>query len=211
MNSSFNFENLAKNLPDAYKKDKDSNNFKILEVERFACQDLRETLNNISQLLDIENARGKTLDLYGQRVGQSRGKATDAQYIIMIKAKILRNLSNGTYKSIIDTIAHTFSCDPSQVLIMEDAEACSVSLVSLPLESIIKANLTTKQTTQIVKSLLPVTVTLSSYMYEGTFEFAANENEIDEAKGFSNSEDDTEIGGYLGITQGDEEDIILPI
>lgn len=211
MSKPFDFQNLANNLPDAYKKDVTSNNFKILEIERYECQDLRETLNEIMQALDIENASGKTLDLYGQSVGQARGKATDAQYIIMIKARAYRNLSNGTYKSIIDNLAFAFSCSPSQVLIVEDEIPCSVTLVSLPLDAIIKAGLTTGQTTQIIKSLLPVGVTLSSYTYEGTFEFAASENESDTSKGFSNSENDMTIGGYFGIIQGDDENVILPI
>lgn len=205
----FNFENLAANLPDAYRKNEYSNNFKILEIERLACQNLREVLNNIAEALDIENATGKTLDLYGQRFGQARGKATDEQYIIMIKAKILRNLSNGTYKSIVDSIAYTFNCQPSEILIVENGNA-TVSLMAIPLETISKAGLTASQANRIVEALLPVSVTLSSFFYEGTFEFATIENETSATAGFANTEGDT-TGGYFGITVGDEENIILPI
>ena len=88
-------ENLVKNLPDAYKKTTDSNNFKILEVERLALSDVRASLQEVANILDINNAKGKTLDLYGERVGQARGLADDDKYLLMIKAKLMRNLSNG--------------------------------------------------------------------------------------------------------------------
>ena len=90
----FNKLNHAKNLPDAYRKDKDSNNYKILEVERDAVSQLNAMLNQIYEITDLENATGKTLDLYGEKIGQDRGKATDEQYRVLIRAKAVRNLVN---------------------------------------------------------------------------------------------------------------------
>lgn len=203
--------NLVKNLPDAYKKTTDSNNFKILEVERLACEDLRKTLQEIDNILDIDNAKGKTLDMYGERVGQARGLANDDKYILMIKAKIMRNLSNGSYPSIINALCETFECEPSQVLVIDDTEPCTVKVMSLPLSVINAAGLTISQTLAIIKSILPVGISLTSFYFEGTFEFGADENEIDETKGFAISEADQSIGGELGAMQGDEQDITLPI
>lgn len=210
MQAEFN-RNLVKNLPDAFKKTPDSNNFKILEIERVAITDIKEGLQAIDNILDINNAKGKTLDLYGERVGQARGLADDDKYILMIKAKNMRNLSNGSYPSIISALCETFSCDPSQIFITDGDEPYTVKIVTLPLEVINKAGLTTSQTIAIIKSMLPVGVTLTSFLFEGTFEFGANEDDYDEEKGFAISEDDQSIGGYFGAMQGDETDIILPI
>ena len=242
-------ENLVKNLPDAYKKTTDSNNFKILEVERKSLEEVRKSLwgydkcekcgnetitqqnqncpvcgsktvriNGINDILYIDNAKGKTLDLYGERVGQARGLANDEKYLLMIKAKIMRNLSNGSYPSILTALCQTFNCEPSQIFITDGEEPCTVNIVTLPLDVINKAGLSTNETVAIVKSLLPAGVTLSTFLFEGTFEFAATENEIDETKGFSDvgafatdENYDDVIGGYFGATQGDETDIILPI
>lgn len=202
--------NLVKNLPDAFKKTTDSNNFKILEIERITCNDLRDSLRAVSDILDINNATGKTLDMYGDRVGQPRGLATDDKYLLMIKAKILRNISNGSYPSVINAICQTFNCKPSQVVITENEETCTVTVAALPLDIITTAGLTTSQTVAIIKSLLPIGVTMQSFMFDGTFEFSANENDYDETKGFSDVEGGT-IGGYLGATNGDTSDEILPI
>ena len=201
--------NLVKNLPDAYKKTADSNNFKILEIERIACDDLRQTLREINNILDLNNAKGKTLDLYGERVGQPRGLANDEKYLLLIKAKIMRNLSNGSYESIINALCATLACEPSQVIFVDGEEPRTVQITTLPLDVINKAGLTTSQITAIIKSMLPVGITLSDFLFEGTFEFSENENEYDTDKGFA--DDSSTIGGYFGATATDTNDIILPI
>ena len=205
----FYFDNLAKNLPDIYKKDTSSNNYKILEIERNANNALREALNEIEYILDINNATGATLDMYGERFGQARGKATDAQYIAMIKSKIIRSLCDGSYKNIVDAICYTFNCGIDDVLITE-TKPMTVLLEKLPLSAIITAGFDTKQAEQIVKNILPVAVQLESVLFEGSFEFAETENEYDETAGFGETVD-SEIGGYLGWTGSQETLSDLPI
>ncbi len=209
----FNFENLAKNLPDAYKKDVTSNNYKILEIERLANNSTRTTLEEIASIFDIDNATGAVLDMYGKRFGQARGKATDVQYRLMIKSKIVRGLSSGSYKDIVDALCFTFDCDKDEVLLVEGSTPMSVRLEKVPLGAIIKAGFSTDQAEAIVKRLLPITVTLESALYEGTFEFSESENEYDELKGFAEKEDATpdDIGGYLGMTSAEIDEIPLPI
>lgn len=206
----FYFDNLAKNLPDAYKKDKASNNYKILEIERRAGVDLRSYLDEIASILDIDNATGATLDMYGKRFGQARGKATDAQYKAMIKSKIVRGTCDGSYKNIIDAICYTFGCGIDDVCLVETSTPMGVSMEKAPLEKIINAGFTTGQAYQIIKSLLPVAVDFESLLFEGTFMFADMEDEYDESAGFSDVEDGT-IGGYLGAAESDINEDALPI
>ena len=218
MQAEFN-KNLVKNLPDAYKKSTDSNNFKILEIERVACNDLRQGLRQIFNvyadtpenegILNIDNAKGKTLDLYGERVGQKRGIANDEKYLLMIKAKIMRNISDGSHKSLVNALCETFDCEPSLVTITDGGDPYTVNLTNLPLETINNAGLTTSQTVAIIESLLPIGVKLTSFLFEGTFEFGADKNEYDEEKGFANN--DGTIGGYFGATSSDITDNTLPI
>lgn len=206
----YNASNHALNLPDAYKKTKDSNNFKILEIERCQVNDFRQTLQQLSDCLDIDNATGKTLDLYGEMVGQPRGLATDDQYLIMIKARIMRTLSNGCYESIMNAICMTFGCSPSLVYIKESEQPCVVEAVSLPLDIIMRSGLTVSQTNEIVRRMLPVGVRLETSLFEGTFEFAENEGEYDEEAGFNDVENGT-MGGYFGALGEDKNETILPI
>lgn len=216
----FYFDNLAKNLPDAYKKDINSNNYKILEIERQSNNDLRSLLDCIANSLDIDNATGATLDMYGKRFGQPRGKATDAQYKLMIKSKIVRGMSNGSYKEIVDALCFTFNCPIDDVSIIETAPM-KVELQNLKLDTVLNAGFETSQIYQLVKSLMPVGVTLEPISLEGTFEFGEgvivdgkmeiSENDYDENKGFAISEADQSIGGYFGAAQGNETSTELPI
>lgn len=206
----FYYDDLARNLPDSYKKDKSSNNYRILEIERTANGELRTLLSSVENIMNIDNATGATLDMFGAIYGQARGKATDAQYRIMIKSKILRSLCNGTYKNIVDSICATFNCTAEEVLIVETGEPMSVRLEKTPLSAIIKAGFSSAQAEQIVKRLLPVGTVLESVLFEGTFEFSETENEYDETKGFGETVD-SEIGGYLGWTSSQESVDTLPI
>lgn len=207
----FYFDNLARNLPDCYKKDSSSNNYKILEIERYANNELRTALEQIFSVIDIDNATGATLDMYGKRFGQARGKATDAQYILMIKSKIIRGLCNGSYKNIVDAICYTFNCGIDDVLITESPDKpMTISVDKMPLSAVIGAGFTIKQACQIIKTLVPITTTVESILIEGTFEFGENEDEYDAEKGFSETVDG-EIGGFLGWAGSEETAEDLPI
>lgn len=206
----FYYDNLARNLPDVYKKGTDSNNYKILEIERTANVDLRSYLEQIDSVLNIDNATGETLDLYGERFGQARGNATDAQYIAMIKSKIIRALCNGSYKNIVDAICYTFGCTPKDVLITEDETPLTVHVEKVPLDKIIKAGFSSQQAEAIIKRLLPVSVTIETLQFEGTFEFGETEGEYDVEAGFGETLDG-ETGGYLGLLGSQESIEELPI
>ena len=206
----FKKDNYAKNLPDSFRKDNESNNFKILENERLAVEEHLNDLYSIYEIINIDNAYGKTLDRYGERVGQPRGLANDEQYILMIKAKIMRALGNGTYSSVLNSLCMTFGCEPEQVYIEETEEPCLVKMVTLPLDILNSSGMTVTQVTQLIKTLLPICVRLDGLSLEGTFEFSDNENVYDKAKGFCDVEGGS-IGGYLGYMSSDENEPILPI
>lgn len=209
----YNPENHVKNLPDVYKKTPNSNNYKILEIGRLSKLNLRSDLKDIDDILSLDNATGKTLDLYGERLGQKRGKASDAQYLIMLKAKIMRTLSNGSYNSIVNAMAETFNCDPSDIVVKESEKAGVIEELSVPISIINKAGLSSSQAHQIIRSLLPLGIRLDEYLLEGTFCFADSENEYDESAGFAFEENAgaDDVGGYFGATGSDLNDEILPI
>lgn len=199
----FNKTNHAKNLPDTYRKDVNSNNYKILETERDACEVLRKTLNEVYGILDIDNATGETLDMYGERIGQPRGNTTDEQYIILLKAKIMRNLANGSYKGVCGAICATFGCDNTALKLEESDNPCTIKATVFPVSEINAAGFTAAQALAIIKSLLPVCVTLEPIVVDGTFEFADDEGIIDDAAGFTDVEGG-EIGGTFGWIYGGE-------
>nr|DAY61033.1 MAG TPA: Protein of unknown function (DUF2612) [Caudoviricetes sp.] len=203
-------EEYEKNLPDYYRKSPESNNFKILSVEKHTITDFKQDMEKIFQSLNLDTASGKTLDLYGETVNQPRGLATDAQYIMMIRSKIMRNISSGDYPSVVRAICRTFDCEASQVFIQEKDTPCTVELVVLPISVINKAGLTTRQTVQLIKQILPVGVSIESVVFEGTFCFSDRLDEYDAAAGFRDDSLGIE-GGHFGIVYGEDDEKLLPI
>ena len=208
MVTQFDREHLAKNLPDAYSKGNESNNAKILEIEKGATDSLREAVNAIYDSLDLEKAYGKTLDLYGDMFGQLRGAATDEQFRVLIKNRIIRNLSNGDHDSIVNAICVTFACKPSEVLLTELDDPCNVTLEGLPISALNECNIDISTAVQIVNGLMPAGVHMEAMSFSGTFEFCDTELVYDEEKGFGN-EAQTK-GGYLGLIS-DSQGSNLPV
>ncbi len=194
----FYTSNHVKNLPDAYKKTTDSNNFKILEVERSALAAFRSDVSDVFNSLDIDKAYGATLDLYGTLAGQLRNGLSDAEYRIMIKAKNQENVSTGTYNSVVEAICNTFSCSPTDTYFRESSMPLSLEIVQMPYAAITKNNLTPQQAIAVIRRFLPVCVIVENYSFIGSFQFSASETEYDEFSGFSEAENGA-IGGFFGM------------
>lgn len=205
----FDETNHANNLPDCYAKPETSNNYKLLQTEKSSVDRLKNDINSVFDILDLNKAEGTVLDLYGDMVNQQRGLATDLQYRFMIRSKIMQNLSNGDYGSVLKALYMTFNCKPSQVSIETADTPCTVKVAKVPLDEILKAGFSTGQTIQLIKALLPVGVDIESYFFEGTFEFGSTDNEYDELKGFGSI--DQTIGGFLGVLFGKTDNFDLPI
>lgn len=202
-------------LPDSYRKDKNSNNYKLLELNAQAIKKLKKDINAVDDSLDLEKATGQTLDFYGDMVGQKRGLLNDKQYRYMLYAKIGRNIVGADYNSIMDVIVLAFNCNQGDITLddfelLEEERPCVVKLTKFPLFVLVNAGFSSRQAVQIIESILPICVTLDADNFDGTFEFAELYGEYDAATGFGDIEQT--VGGYLGLLLGDDDLIpVLPI
>ena len=165
--------------------------------------------------LDLNQAYGNTLDLYGDMLGQRRGLLNDEQYRYMILARIGRNVVQGDYNSVMSTLILMFGSQAGDITlddleVVEGERPCVVRLTKFPVYVLINAGFSSRQAVAMIESLLPVCVTLSADNFEGTFEFADTADVYDEQAGFGNI--GQTIGGYLGLYLGDDDKIpVLPI
>ena len=216
----------VKNLPDAYKKRVGTNNEKLLRLiqepiavyftdpdtgEEVLESGVLKDLEDVYETLDINKAKGKVLDEYGVMLGQPRGKATDAQYLLMLKGKIAKNISDGSYDSVLEAIKLTFMCEYSDVVIEPTGNPCEMIVTKLPVSVLVNAGLTTKQSIAIIAPMMPAGVKLlvDEDAFEGSFCFTGLESEYDENAGFAN--DEQTIGGFFGIMLGEDEEVVLPV
>lgn len=212
------YKDNVKKLPDAYYKGKDGNNYKLLHLNELSAQVLDKDMSDVLNSLDIEQATGATLDLYGQMLGQERGSLNDYQYRLVIKNKIAENMCQGDFNSVLELLSQIFDCDVKDIAIQEVATN-KIDIKRLSLKALSKAGFTGEQAIEMVERILPVCVKVNSANIEGTFEFGdvgyqqiealtyqnletktyidLENGSYDENKGFGNIEQT--IGGYFGL------------
>lgn len=101
-------EHPSKHLTDNYRKDKDSNNYKLLDLGHQEHKEIMRILRLVEAWRDMDNAEGFTLDKIGKNVLELRGGRNDHEYRKAIKIKIRGNLSAGTIEDLNDIAAILF-------------------------------------------------------------------------------------------------------
>ncbi len=200
MAKSMNYKNLEKNLPDAFYKGSDGNNYKILQICRKGHEGIEEAARGVFDCFNIANAEGQVLDdIYGARANLARGELDDAQYIIRLKGKMMQNTVDGSFGGLVAALAFVLSCDESEILLQENGDG-TVSILNIPLGVLTAAGFGSDEIVELIEAMLPVSVKVSEYGFSGTFEFSDAIDEYDEDAGFA--DDDSTIGGYLGLFAG---------
>lgn len=197
-----NYDNPVKNLPDAFAKGKDSNNYKLLQIEKNIFDLLDRGIRDIESLASIDNAHGVLLDhIWGGRVNLKRGSAeSDEQYRVMLKGKIMQNVSDGSPEQLLTALAYMLRCETSEIHIVPAQTKNGVIVKSIPLETIYSAEFSTEQVLELINKLLPANIEIVEYNFSGTFELGASETDFDEQAGLGETVN-SEIGGFLGLSK----------
>lgn len=154
----YDVKSVVRLFTDHFRKDPESNTYKLMQLFSDELELLKETNNRIMDWRDIDKAEGMTLDLIGKNVLQPRGRLNDAAYRIALKSKIARNLANGTLNGFIQAVAYILQVDTSKVIVREmwreADDAATLALETLPLDVIGKGNLTTSDFIAFLQSLV---------------------------------------------------------
>ena len=110
---------LVRKLPDVYRKDPKSNNYKLLQLSAEALEELREAAALTEESQDIRTAIGQTLDLHGEKGGQPRGSADDARYRVLLYHKMARDRGDGTQPDISVALQNIMECGPGEFTIRD--------------------------------------------------------------------------------------------
>lgn len=164
-------QNETKRLPDAYAKDTNSNNYKILQLLYLLNADTRADLQSIEHASDIANASGKTLDKFGEMYGQARNGANDEQYRFLIMYKISKMTTKSDCNSIINSLETLFNTDGG-IKITEGNLTAKVEGISI--ETIENTGFTNEQIKEMISDLMPVGVSLSGTTFAGTLKITNN-------------------------------------
>lgn len=199
----FNTKNVVSKLADYFDKRPDSNISKLLALFSEDMNQIHEVNETVRTWRDIDRAEGTTLDLIGSDVRLTRGPADDPAYRILLKAKIIRNLSDGTVDGIINAIAMTLSEQPDSVQIVEkwhdefDPEPNTIRALKMPIRRVIEAGMDTEAFVNVIQKSVAAGIKVDEIELWGTFEFGEVGDAYDAERGFSDT-NNPEIGGFLG-------------
>lgn len=196
-------ENLIGYFPDAFCKETDSNNEKLLKLVSTPLLELRKTIRQVYDANDIFKATGKTLDYYGDIYSVQRNELTDDQYRYVILSVIARNNAGVDHESIIQAITVVFNCNSDEIQISDHSDTpATVKVEKMPFSIILNAGFTPDEAKEIIENLMPTTVSIDIVNFEGSFEFGENYDDYDEDKGFSDSHENPTVGGFFGAYYG---------
>ncbi len=208
---------MMRSLTESYTKNPNSNVGKLILLVSGQMEDLDETLKKVETWRDINQAEGETLDLIAANVGQLRGLATDEVLRILIRARVARNVSDGTMDGVINSLAVTLNTTPDKFGIKElysDAltpEPAAIVITSLPIEVINQSGMSAVQFGKITQRVVASGVRVAAIDLSGTFAFSSQANavEVDTATGFAPVNQST--GGTLSGSFDPDDEIVLPI
>ncbi|MCY9197370.1 DUF2612 domain-containing protein [Bacillus atrophaeus] len=207
-------KDLIGKLTDVFLKDEKSNIGKLFLIVDEQLTALKSALITAENWRDIDAAKGKVLDLLGDNVSQDRGRATDEIYRVLIRGKVARNVSDGTTNRIIEALAKTLNCKPSEIHIVSskennEDEPAAIIVKKAPIEALSKVGMSATQFSNIVQKTVAAGVRVAYVDLNGTFRFSSSANSIETSQyGFSTDGTD---GGTLGGIFQPEVDYPLPI
>jgi hypothetical protein len=92
---------------------------KLFSVLAWGLDSVQEQAELIKIWDNIDNARGSVLDRYGVNFGVKRNGAGDAFYRLLIKVKLLSQLSGGDINTVINVAASLFSLPAEKITLSE--------------------------------------------------------------------------------------------
>ncbi|MCM1544699.1 MAG: hypothetical protein NC110_05300 [Ruminococcus sp.] len=199
---------LITKLPDTYRSGKDSVFGNLFQLFNEVFDMIASDVSRVFDMVDIDKAKGNTLDFYGVMLNQRRGSLSDEQYRRILLLKSSRNNCKGTYNDVVKQMAIILNCDFSDI-VLNESENGAVSITKMPLQTIVSSGLSANQIMSMLQKLLPIGVKMQSIDSEGTFEFSDATDEKSNDCGFADNEQT--MGGYFGMILGQDNETILPI
>ncbi|HHT7186920.1 TPA: DUF2612 domain-containing protein [Bacillus cereus] len=162
----------------------------MMKLAAYHIQENEDLLNKIHDWRDIDQAQGVTLDYLGRNIGQDRMGFDDEIFKVLIKARIIRNNSDGSIPTILQFLSFILGVEKQYITIQEKwRKGEPIGLyVEIDMEFVLKLGLTLEYFGQIVNELAPGGVHIDIY-YVGSFMFSDYESQIqyDEKHGFGES------------------------
>lgn len=92
---------------------------RILEIAGWGFDLIQDNADRLRLWTDIDSAEGSALDRHGANFGVARGDSDDVFYRLLIKIKILAQISGGDIDTIISAVSGLYEIDAQRVELYE--------------------------------------------------------------------------------------------
>jgi len=92
---------------------------RLFAVADWGLSLIQDNAEHVRLWADIDKAEGNTLDRYGANFGVARGGANDVFYRLLIRVKLLAQISGGDIDTIIAAVAGLYEIPPTDVNLHE--------------------------------------------------------------------------------------------
>jgi hypothetical protein len=212
------YDKLIARLTDNYDLSATGHVAKFMNLAALHIQENEDLLQQIGDWRSIDNAEGVTLDYIGRNFGQNRDGVDDVTFRTLIKARIIKNNSNGSIPSLIRYLSFILGVEKNAVKISENwrnGEPVGV-LIEFELEDFLKLGVPIETFTNVLNDIMPAGVN-ADVLYNGSFMFSDYDDQVqdDEQHGFGDIVTDTQYFqgtfalGDIGDTKPGNETIFV--
>lgn len=191
-------DELIKLLSTAFRKDPDSNNYKLLKVIDSEFSTIEQTISDIKNAHFVDFATGKSLDYIASLFNIRRKlNESDEHFRTRIKLAFSKITNTATINDIKEIIAATLNTTTDRVVVKDDYPA-AIQLW-LWLQDLNNAGLTLDELKELLKAIKPAGVGLSAFQ-QGTFTYRTAGETSDPSKGYNDlANSNPDAGTYAGL------------
>ncbi|ADB58526.1 hypothetical protein [Archaeoglobus profundus] len=194
-------DKLVRLLSTAFRKDPDSNNYKLLKVVDSEFSNIEQVVNDIKNAHLVDFATGKSLDYIASLFNVRRKQnETDDHFRARIKLAFSKISNMATINDIKEIIAVALNTKTSRVRV-RDRYDLEVALfeVWIWLQDLNNAGLTLEEFQELIKAVKPAGVQVKAYQ-QGTFTYRSIEETSDPTKGYNDlANSNPDAGTYAGL------------
>lgn len=194
-------DELIKLLSTAFRKDKDSNNYKLLSVVDSEFSNIEQTINDIKNAHFVDYASGKSLDYIASLFNVRRKlNETDEHFRARIKFAFAKITNMATLNDIKEIIAAALKTKTNRIVV-RDKYSIEPALfeIWLWLQDLTAAGLTLDEFQELVKAIKPAGVRVKAYQ-RGTFTHRSIGEASDPSKAYNDlANSNPDAGTYAGL------------
>jgi hypothetical protein len=208
------FQTMISRVVDAFAKNNNSNFSKLFIILSEKIDELNDTFTKIENWRDINQAEGKALDDIATNYGQKRGTTSDEILRVLIKARIARNMSDGTINKMIEALARSLDTETSTIKIkplFSQGEPAALMIEGIPIDALNRTGLTIPQFGYIAQAVAGAGIRVASVDLSGTFTFSSQSNVLETSTQFGFAPLNQSSGGTLGASFDPDEESQLPL